>query len=300
MNTQQFDYRIKKSGSTVRFVFVVFLLLTLQCMPRVVLSEEDPLIIGFFPRRNLTTTIKIFTPLARYLSSELGREVKVATTKNFKEFWEGVEQQKFDLVHYNQYHYIKSHKEKGYDVILKNEEMQRSTIAGSLIVRKDSGIEKITDLKGKKVVFGGGRKAMQSYIVAKYLLKKGGLNDGEYLEEFSINPVNAIMAAYFGGADAGGSARENLYLNAVTSKINIEELRYLAVGEQLAHLPWAVKGSLDKPLKKKLQKLLSGLSQSEEGRDILSKANLTGLVTASDNEYDPHRKIVYEVLGEKY
>lgn len=282
------------------FALLVLVLVLMVLVPGVAYSDDDPLIIGLFPRRNLTTTIKIFTPLANYLSRELGREVRLVSSKKFKVFWEGVQKEKYDIVHYNQYHYIKSHKEQGYQVILKNQEGGKSTIAGSLIVRNDSSLTRIQDLKGKKIIFGGGKKAMQSYIVATYLLRNAGLNEGDYVEEFSINPVNAIMAAYFGKASAGGSADKNLYLDAVTSKIDISEMRYLAVGEQLAHLPWAVKKDMDQNLKNKIITLLSELNNNKDGRDILNSASLSGLVKATDKEFDPHRKIVKEVLGEEY
>lgn len=283
-----------------RNVILFLSLISMLVVSQAVLCEEDELTIGVFPRRNLTTTIKAFSPIAEYLSKGLGRKVKVESTKNFNDFWMGVSKEKYDIVHYNQYHYIRSHNEKGYRVILKNEEGGKSTIAGSLIVRKDSNYLGLNDLKGKRIVFGGGKRAMQSYIVATYLLRQGGLKQGDYVEEFSINPVNAIMAAYFGKAAAGGSADKNLHLSAVTSKINIDEMRYLAVGKQLAHLPWAVSKNVDSDLTEKIRKLLIDLKYVDSGRKLLRKAGLTGLVRAEDREYDPHRKIVYEVLGESY
>ena len=74
---------------------------------------SNPLILGVFPRRN------------------------IKTTRSFSDFWLAIKQQKYDLVQFNQYHHIVSHQTYGYDVILNNKELGRSTIAGSLIVRKD-------------------------------------------------------------------------------------------------------------------------------------------------------------------
>ena len=269
-------------------------------IPSIAISGEEALVIGIFPRRNTDVTIKIFTPMSEYLSQQLGREVRLVTTKDFKTFWEGMMKQQYDIVHYNQYHYVKTHKELGYEAILKNEEFGRPTITGSLVVRKDSGIHSIQDLRGKKIVFGGGPKAMPCYVFATYLLRKGGLQKGDYIEELAINPPNAIMAAYFGQAAAGGVGDAVLGLPILTQKIDTSKLTFLARGKQRAHLPWAVKGSMRSELRDKIQSVLSGLKDTPEGQEILKKAKLTGLQIAIDDEYDPHREIIRELLGEDY
>jgi phosphonate transport system substrate-binding protein len=261
-------------------------------------SSDDPLVLGIFPRRNASTTLKLFRPMVSYLSKKLGREVKLRTSKNFKSFWTNVITKKFDLVHYNQYHYILSHKQFGYQVILKNSEFGESTIAGALLIRKDSNIKSIGDLKGKTIVFGGGPKAMQSYIVARYLLEQGGLKQTDYIERFAVNPPNAIFSAYYKQSDAAGAGDKVLNLDVVTNSIDINELSFLARGEQLPHLPWAVNASMPIELRNKIQTILSSLVNYEEGLSLLNKAKLTGLIRADDREYDRHRAIIKAVFGD--
>ncbi len=114
-------------------------------------TQQKPLVIGIFPRRNATNTIKMFQPLTDYLSKQLGRPVKLVTARDFSAFWDGVVKQRYDIVHYNQLHYIESHKNYGYQVILANEEFGVKTICGTIMVRTDGGIDKLSDLKGKRV-----------------------------------------------------------------------------------------------------------------------------------------------------
>ncbi|MBL1278219.1 MAG: PhnD/SsuA/transferrin family substrate-binding protein [Ectothiorhodospiraceae bacterium] len=212
-------------------------------------NSEKTLTLGIFPRRNALATIKLFTPLTRYLSEKLDRNVKLVVSKDFSTFWENVSLKKYDIVHFNQYHYVVSHKNYGYEVILKNVEFGEATIAGSIIVRKDSGINSVMDLKGKKVVFGGGPKTMQSYIIARYLLEQGSLEQGglkhsDYIEDFAKNPPNAIFSAFYKQSDAAGSGDKVLHLKVVTKRTDSTKMKYLMRGEQLPHLPWAVHTSL--------------------------------------------------------
>ena len=263
-------------------------------------SSDEPLVIGIFPRRNSVKTIIFFKPLEVYLSKKLNRQIQLRTSKDFATFWDGVEKGDYDLVHYNQYHYMISHKKYGYTVIVKNKEFGESTITGSIIVRKDSGIKSVKDLAGKEIIFGGGPKAMQSYIYARYLLESKGLKRNDYIVRFAKNPPNAIIATYLKHAIAAGSGEKVLRLGVVKNAVDISQLKYLVKGKQLAHLPWAVKKDMPKKLQNKIQTILANMVNTSEGRKVLKKAKLDSFVIATDDEYNPHREIVSKVLNEKY
>lgn len=263
-------------------------------------ASADKLKLGIFPRRNPIMTTRMFTPFVKYLSEKLGMEVVLDTPKDFGTFWNNVKNRKYDVVHFNQYHYVKSHKEYGYKVIAKNIEFGEATIAGAIIIRKDSEFNSVTDLKGRKIIFGGGPRAMQSYIVARYLLQKNGLKAGDYEESFSTNPPNAIMSTYFKQSDAAGAGDKVLKLKIVKSQIDINDMKYLVRGEQLPHLPWAVNNKLNKEEIREITDLFLTLDKITEGKIILKKMRLNGFSPAKDEDYDPHRKIIEEVLHEKY
>lgn len=263
-------------------------------------SKPKPLRLGVFPRRNVKLTYTLFAPMAQYLSQQLGREVILETTKSFKQFWQNVKQNRYDIVHFNQYHYIVSHELYGYDVVAINKELGQSTISGSLIVRKDSGINEITDLKGKTVLFGGGKRAMQSYISATWLLRKGGLKEGDYVERFAINPPNTIISTYFKRADASGSGDVVMQLDNVRKRIDISQLKFLAKTKPMVHLPWALRSNLPEELKVIIQNSLINLDTNIEGRKILKAAKLDALVAAVDSDFAEHRKIITDVYGNDY
>jgi phosphonate transport system substrate-binding protein len=238
--------------------------------------------------------------MAEYLSSQLGRKVQIDTRKNFDAFWEQVEAGTYDIIHYNQYHYIKAHKNLGHEVIVRNEEMGSSLIGGAIFVKKGSGIEKIQDLKGKKIVFGGGKGAMQSYIIATYLLRQGGLDAGDYVEDIARNPPNAIKSVFFNQSDAGGAGDVVIKLPVVAKSINTDEIVMLAQSERYPHLPWAVKGDMDPELRDKIRTILVSMKDSPEGQAVLKGAKLNSFVRTTDSDYDPHRRIVKEIKGEEY
>lgn len=257
-------------------------------------AADAPLVMGIFPRRHATLTTELYEPLAAYLSRELGRELQLVTAKDFDAFWDGVEQRRFDIVHYNQFHYVRSADK--YRVIAHNEEFGLGTVAGALYVRKDSGISAIGQLRGRKVVFGGGTDAMMSYILPSYLLLQAGLQPTDYETIFSKNPPNSLISLFHGKADASGAGDILIDLPVVRNAMDTSSVTHLGMTERILHLPWAVRKDMPKALSARIQALLVGLKASEEGRAILTRAEMTGFGAASDVDYDPHRRIIRKVM----
>jgi len=258
-------------------------------------AAEEPLTMGIFPRNKATETVTMYTPLANYLSERLGRKVVLVTAKDFDSFGKAVAERRYDLVHYNQYHYI--HSAQSYRVIAHNQEFGKSAVAGALYVRKDSGITEVSQLRGKTIIFGGGKDAMLSYIAPLFLLRRAGLKEGDFRSEFAITPPNAALVLFNRQADAAGGGDILLDLPAVRNAINTEELTLLAASEPLLFLPWAVKRTMPAKLSDAIQALLVDLGTTDEGKDMLKAARTTGIGRATDRDYDPHRKMITTVFG---
>src|SRR5262249_30572105 len=156
----------------VKILRLICLIAVAATAPHIARAADDALVLGVFPRRNAAETTRIFTPMAEYLSARLGRPVRLVTSRDFESFWLGVTARRYDIVHYNQYHYIRS--AQSYQVIAHIEEFGKSTISGAVYVRKDSGITDLAQLKGRTVLFGGGEDAMISYIANVYLMLQAG------------------------------------------------------------------------------------------------------------------------------
>jgi phosphonate transport system substrate-binding protein len=258
-------------------------------------AAEDALVLGVFPRLNATETTTRYLPIAEYLQERLGRKITLVTSRDFQSFWLGIEERRYDIVQYNQYHYIRS--AKTYRVIAHNKEFGKSTIAGVIFVRKDSGITSLAQLRGRTVLFGGGEDAMIGYIAPVYMMLQAGLKKDEFTSLFAVTPINSVIGLYHKQADAAGTGDGVIGQPAIKNAINTDELTALAVSEQLLHLPWAVKRTMPAQLRNAIQSSLVDLENSETGRNVLKAALLTGIGKAEDKDYEPHRKMVRAVMG---
>lgn len=255
--------------------------------------------LGVFPRRPAAVTHKAFKPLAEKLSQELGEKVNLHVSKDFKTFWKGVVDGKFDMVHFNQYHYIKSHKDFGYNVIAVNEEFGNKEIAGALTVRKDSGINSVEDLKGKTILFGGGKKAMGSYIAPTAILKKAGLVAGkDYTVKFAKNPPNAVIGVYNKASDVAGSGNVILKTKLVNKKTDVSQLKILAESDKFIHLTWAVKKDFPSDKSKKIQSIMTSLKTNDAS--ILKSARVTNFHIASNTDFTKVREITKYAIGQEF
>ncbi len=291
MKIQSVGHRERWWGRVVPLLWLI----AIATAAPVVQAAEDHLILGVFPRYKATQTTTMYTPLADYLSERLGRKVTLITAKDFDSFWEGVTQRRYDIVHYNQYHYIRS--AQNYRVIAHSLEFGKDAVAGALYVRKDSGITQISQLRGRTIIFGGGKDAMLSYIAPMYLLIQAGLKEGDFRTEISVNPPNALIALYRKQADAAGGGDILIDLPVVKNAINVQELRILATTEPLLFLPWAVKRAMPAKLRLSIQAILVDLDRSDTGQKVLKAAETTRMGKAEDRNYDPHRKMTTAVFG---
>lgn len=253
--------------------------------------------LGVFPRRPADVTQKAFQPLADQMSAALGEKVQLVVPENFSTFWKGVENKEFDIVHYNQFHYAKSNEEFGYRVIAANEEFGNKQIAGALIVRVDSGINSIEDLKGKTILFGGGKKAMGSYIAPTAILQQAGLQEGkDYTAKFAANPPSAVIDVFNKKADVAGSGNVILKIKGVTKKIDTSKMKILAESESFVHLPWAVKDNFPQDKAEKLQGMMVSLKDSKEGNAVLNAAKVTGFQKVTDADFTKVKEIANRTM----
>jgi len=232
--------------------------------------------------------------MADYLGERIGRKVQLGTAKNFEVFWNGVAERRYDIVHYNQYHYIRS--ARAYEVVAHIEESEKSTLSGVIYVRKNSGLTALSQLKGRTVIFGGGEDAMISHIANRHQLLQAGLKKDDFKSLFSVNPSSALLALHRGVADAAGTGEGIAGLQTVREAIDISELAALGTSTPLLQLPIAVKRDIPAKLRASIQSALLDLKKSEAGRHVLASALMTGMGKAEDKDYDPHRRMTREVF----
>src|SRR5574337_474702 len=109
--------------------------------------------VSAIPDENPTELMRIYTPFAEYLSREIGIPVKYYNVVDYAATVEGLAAKKLDMVWYGGFTYVQARKRTGDAVPLvsREEDLQ---FHSKFVTRKDTGITKLADLKGKTFSFG--------------------------------------------------------------------------------------------------------------------------------------------------
>ena len=271
------------------FLICALIALFFMVTPRPAFSKhpsikyDGKLTIGIFPRRNMEQTFKMFQPLVDYIEQEIEMEVELVTARTYKDFRNKTQRGEVDLVHYSQSLYIDT--SDMYEVFAQNKEFSMQAISSVIYVLKESGIDSIEDLKGKKIGLSNCNKELMNHVAPKQMLFKAGLWEADYTEVLQNNAIHSILGLYHGQTDAAFGNDHLLKLPEIRKLVDISKFKIISQGKPMSHFPWAVNKSLNQELKHKVKAALFSIKKSKHGNAILAAAGLTDITEAFDVDY---------------
>ena len=200
----------------------VALLTTLTVITATALSVSAEIRFGILPRLSTEALYMMFKPLGEYLSQETGEKVSIVIPQDYGAFKEQVKAGTIDLCFANSIVYIQLKKDSGVDLVAGSVEAKGGAkFRGIVIVRKDSGIKTLNDLKGKKLVFVD-KDAAGGYVFQMLLLKKRGfdINKDFVTLPFAKKHDNVVIQVFDKSADAGGIREDDL--EKVKNKVDLD------------------------------------------------------------------------------
>lgn len=269
-------------------VIIVILFVIAAGMPGIADAEIK---LGILPRLSAMELYSMFNPLAEYLTKETGEKVSIMIPKDFDAFKAAVKTGQVDIGFANSLIYVQLKKDMDLEPLALSAEPKAGTrFRGIIIARKDSGIEKIQDLKGRKLVFVE-KDSAAGYIFQMLLLKKAGLdvqNDFTTLP-FAKKHDNVTMAVFNKAADAGGIREDDL--DKMKDKVDLTQLKTIAYSDYYPNWPMFSAPKMNRDAAAKIKAALLKLRpNSPESEKTLGPAKLAGFTTVSDKDYDQLRQ----------
>ena len=267
-----------------------------------VCADGDTLNVQFVPTNNDGSMEAKTGPFADYLSEKLGMDVEVTLATDYSTIVEAMASGKVDLGIMPPAAYVQARNLDAAEALLSSqlvaydedteqplEDTYTSTFKGEVLVKADSDMESLEDLKGKKIATLSPNSA-SGYIYPVAEMKDLGIDP---LTDCTLTTVNdipsEITAVLNGQQDACFVFQGARYVFA--SKFSDYDLfkdlkvLYLTEGD-IPNDAIALQPSMDDELKDKIKEVFLNMADDEEGKDAMSLWGHTGYGEADEAAYD--------------
>ena len=273
---------MKKVWKLLIFVLLVFLLIS--CGEK---KEEKPLIMGLSPIANSEKLIEDTAPLHKMLGDEIGRPVEGFIATNYIGVVEALGTGTIDFALIPPFAYILANKKNGTEALLtsigKHDEPGYYSV---LIVRTDSGIEKVEDLKGKKVAFVD-PSSTSGYIFPAVILKDHGIDiEKDITYQFAGGHDKALQLLVNGDVDAIGTYEDAITKFAKEFPEVTEKVKVLQKSDLIPGITLVVSSKVDDATKQKIKDAFLKVTSTQEGQDLTLKLfGIKGFEEANIDNY---------------
>lgn len=245
------------------------------------LGQES--VFAVHPLHNPVRLFEVYGPVVDYLGRNIpGSRFRLEASRNYGEFEKKLYGRQVAFALPNPYQTLEALRH-GYHVIAKMADDQKFT--GLILVRRDSGIREVADLKGKKVAYPAST-ALAATMMPQYYLQTHGLDVNRDIENLYVgSQESSIMNVYLGNVAA--AATWPLPWEAF-QKEQPDKARELAVQwqtEPLINNGVVARDDVPDELAGEVARLLDTLHSSEEGRAILARMPLSRFEPADDARY---------------
>jgi len=251
---------------------------------------KKPFHIGLIPEQNIFSQKKRYEPLAEYLSKKTGLKVELVILPRYGNIVDNFAAKGLDGAFFGSFTAALAHKKMHLDALARPEWSNGvSSYHGLIFVRKDSGIRKVNDMKGKRFAFVD-KATTAGWLLPMYYFKTNGIQDyRSFLQEgyFTGTHEGAIYDVLDKKADIGAAKNTVFERLAKTNQRIAQELLILAKSPDVPANGLCVRKDLDDTLKTKLKETLLNMDQEAEGKKVLKDFGAVRFIATSDADYAP-------------
>ena len=265
-------------------------------------SAEGPLNVQFVPTNNDGSLEAKTGPFADYLSEKLGMDVNVTLATDYSTIVEAMASGKVDLGIMPPAAYVQARNLDAAEAILSSQLVKydedteepiegeyTSTFKGEVIVKADSEMESLEDLKGKKIATLSPNSA-SGYIYPVAEMKDLGIDPLTDCTLTTVNDIPSEMTAVLNGQQDACFVFQGaryVFSSKFTDYDLYKDLKvlYLTDGD-IPNDAIAVQPSMDEDLKAQIKDVFLNMANDEEGKEAMSLWGHTGYGEADESAYD--------------
>lgn len=265
-------------------------------------DDKDKIVMGFVPSSDSDTIAETVEPLAKKLSEELGVEVEGKVMTNYAGVVEAMGTNEIQIGFIPAFAYVLANKEHDVEVILKSERYGSGSYKAQYLVRADSGIESLEDLKGKTWAYGDPTSTSGYLFPAAQIMDEFGVENPE--TDFFGDSIqtgghpNSAIAVYEGEADVA-TTFEDVRADLEEEYPDVmDKLVVLGYTDEIPNDTISVTSELDDELVQKIKDAFLSFNDDPEMIKIMNDVyNWDAIIEADDSEYDVVRSTYEKFEG---
>jgi phosphonate transport system substrate-binding protein len=237
-------------------------------------------------------TLEIYRQLLTYLGDKTGKSLELVQRKTYGEVNELLGKGLIDLAFVCSGPYVTGKERYGFVLLAVPEVSGHPTYSAYLIVNKESGFQRLEDLKGRTFAFtdpesNTGRLVPLAWLAALNTTPEAFF--GRIIYTYSHD--NSIMAVARGLVD--GAAVDGLIWDYYAKKnpAFTSKTRVIKKSEPFCIPPLVASRQFPAADRERIQKLLFGMHQDPEGKKILTELMIDRFIPVRDEWYDSVRKM---------
>lgn len=240
-------------------------------------------VVAIHPLHNPQKLMELYDPIVEYMNSHISEaHFKLEASRNYEEFEKKLYDGNFAFAMPNPYQTLQSLKH-GYHVFGKMGD--DDVFRGIILVRKDSGIQKIIDLKGKAVSYPAAT-ALAATMMPQYYLHTHGIDVNRDIENRYVGSQESSIMNVLRGHVAAGATWSVPWEGFKTEHPEMaSELEVKWETEPMLNNGWVAHKDVPESIVKEFAQLLFSLQENEQGRAMLAKLPISHFEVATDDTY---------------
>jgi phosphonate transport system substrate-binding protein len=264
-------------------------------------AVKQDLVMGFVPSQTSSVVQTNADLIGQYLSTKTGYKITPRVLTSYAAVTEGMTSNNVDIGWVGPLDYVIAHKINGAEAVTKSVRNGLPSYKAFIIVKANSGISSVPDLKGKKFAFGD-PLSTSSNLFPRYLMKKNGINPDSDVKGVNIsNQTQIAVNVCQGVVDAGAiydDARKNAGADTSCPGI-LTKTSILATSDPIPGDPQMIRHNLNSAQKKKLKDAMIAMGSDTTIQAALHALyTIDSLVPAQDSDYNVIRDIVAQAKPE--
>ncbi len=265
-------------------------------------TTENPVKFFFVPSVDVKVIEDTSKVLQKYLEANTPYKYKISIPPSFIAVVEAFGTSRADVASINTFGYILANERYGAVARLTTIRHGEATYRAQFLARADSKIKKIEDLEGKKIAF------VDPASTSGYLLPMKYLRDRKVKPKetmFAMRHDNVVSMIYQGQVDAGATFYSPPFKDEIQDARRLVKSQYPDVESKVVIVeltspvpndPIVFRKDLPEEMIQKITAALQKFAESAEGKETLEKlSSVTGLLPATDKDYDQTREILKEL-----